>query len=463
MNLRLFIGLWLAVSTFAHAAPITPDAFAHRAAIKVPDHGPFHQFALPLPLYLGLMRTDLGDLRVFNAHGEVVPHALIRFEASQAARLERIPSPVFPVNSIEKSPGELTVEVRRNRDDTLVALRQSSSENTGALVHGAVIDVSRTPFRQIRSLHLLMAQAATPFHPFTLETSDDLQHWRLLRSDAQIVQLEHAGQRVDNNAVSWDGGADKYLRLLWANPAQAPAIMGAAVEASHTTHREAPTLWTGPVAPSVVAGSDYDFVLPGRIPLERLRIALPQPNSLAAVSIELPYERASRRKRTDGWTNIASAVVYRLSSPKGEVRSPDIVLNRAAEQRLRLSVDPRGGGLGAQPPGIELGFVPHMLVFLARGEGPFSLAWGSPKVPNAALAAGTLIPGYRAGQAIRASTATLEMASLAPAAAARALPPKAAGLSKGVLWGILVFGVLVLGGMATMLVKQMKSSDEPLP
>lgn len=109
-------------------------------------------------------------------------------------------------------------------------------------------------------------------------------------------------------------------------------------------------------------------------------------------------------------------------------------------------------------------FVPHMLVFLTRGEGPFSLAWGSSRAPNAALDAGTLIPGYRAGQAMTASTATLEMAKPGPAGGpARPVPPNPAGLSKGVLWGVLVFGVLVLGGIASVLIKQIKAKDEPLP
>ena len=143
------------------------------------------------------------------------------------------------------------------------------------------------------------------------------------------------------------------------------------------------------------------------------------------------------------------------------------MLNQAPVERLRLTVDTRSGGLGGLPPTIEVGFVPHVLVFLARGEEPFTLAWGAAKAPNTALALATLIPNYRSDQPLAAQKATLEalpvgsmpMPSITGTGAGAATPAKPA--SKGVLMAVLVVGVLVLGAMAAMLIKQMKNKDEP--
>jgi hypothetical protein len=154
-----------------------------------------------------------------------------------------------------------------------------------------------------------------------------------------------------------------------------------------------------------------------------------------------------------------------LQSPQGEVRSSDIVLNVSAVDRLRLTVDARSGGLGNATPTLQIGFVPQVLVFLPRGEGPFTLAWGAPSVTDATLPAATLIPGYRSDQPLAASPATLQpVAVTAPSAVApSAVAPRAATAtvaSTGVLWSVLIAGVLILAGMVWALVKQMKQKEE---
>jgi hypothetical protein len=464
MTKLALIALWAGLASVAHAAPITPGTFSSRAAVTLTGDGPFHQLSLPLPVYQGVKRQDLGDLRVFNGKGETVPHALFRPESSAVSKAKETRAALFPITATGDTQGDLAVTVRRSGEDTLVAVRQPSRPQPNAIVRGVVFDVSRAVPDERHSLRLQTGTAPTPFHPFTLETSEDLQNWRMLRRDAQIVQLEHSGQRIDNNSISWDGAAGKYLRLLWETPEQAPAINAAFVGATLTERRAAPLLWTAGIAPAQAENANYDFVLPGQMPLERLRIGLPESNTLVSIKLLQYHEGNTRRNRQGSWTGLAQANVYRLKSLQGEVLSPDIVLERPAVQRLRLAIDARSGGLGTSHPSIQIGFVPHVLVFLARGEGPFSLAWGSPSAADAALAVNTLIPNYRDGQPLPASPATLEAASAmaAPSIApgtGQALPSP---VSKGVLWGVLVAGVLILGAMAAVLLRQMKRKDEPL-
>jgi hypothetical protein len=463
---------WIIFSTAllgaaACAQSIRPETFAYQAKIDVGGAGPFHQFALPMSLYQSVRRSDLGDLRVFNGKGEVVPHALLRAESTTESQRREIALSVFPIKAAKANRDEaveMSVEVRKNTDGTLVSIRQSatpgsaSGKNTDT-IRGVLLDASQIR-SGLRSLHLSVGPTTTPFHFFSVETSDDLLRWRMLKSDAQFVRFEHDERRIEKDTVEWDGDAGRYLRILWSEPQQAPVISAVAAGIVQTAFNRAPMIWSDSIAASQTQNGAYDYALPGRMPLEQLRIGLPQANTLAPLLIQRYAEGGQRRNDPGRWDNLAQAVAYRLTSPQGEVRSPDIVLNSHPENRLRLVSDLKSGGVGATPPSLQVGFVPHILVFLARGEAPFTLAWSTAGVDNAALTPAMLVPGYLDGQKLDASPATLQAQPGNQTAAVISNAPKESSgtASKGLLWAVLIAGVLVLGGMAWMLVRQMKQA-----
>ena len=59
----------------AAAAPLDPQDFAYGLSLRASD-APIQTYALPLEVYRGVTRADLGDLRVFNEAREEVPHAV---------------------------------------------------------------------------------------------------------------------------------------------------------------------------------------------------------------------------------------------------------------------------------------------------------------------------------------------------------------------------------------------------
>ncbi len=452
----------LAAPAAAQQAPLRADNFNHTSAITLTGAGPFHQAVLPMALYQGVERQDLGDIRVFNGQGETVPHALLRSQSSSVSQVHEMPLPLFPIHASQDKTGapDLSVLVRRHADGTLVSVRQAPQPaGGGALLRGVVVDASKLE-RGLQSLRLDAGPVAAPFHAYTIETSDDLQQWRLLKGDAQLVRLEHAGQRIEKNLAEWPGEAGKYLRILWADPQQAPAITAVTGRMQEQATDNAPTIWSAPISAALTQNNIYDYTLPGRMPLELLRINLPQANTLAPVELQQAVSARRRHREQAGWQTITQAVAFRLNSPQGEITSPDIALDWPSQHRLRLVADARSGGLGTQPPSLQVGFVPHILVFLARGEGPFTLAWGAQNTANAALPVATLIPGYRSDKKLTASPATLAAVTPAQAATPIVSAPDQP-VSKGALWAILIAGVLVLAGMVWMLVRQMKQKDTP--
>ena len=66
-----FLGSGLALATTA-----TLQDFAYGLRVEAAGTGPIWELTLPEAVYRGVTRADLGDLRVFNAAGVVVPHAL---------------------------------------------------------------------------------------------------------------------------------------------------------------------------------------------------------------------------------------------------------------------------------------------------------------------------------------------------------------------------------------------------
>jgi hypothetical protein len=471
-NITLFaVAALFSSSALADTSPVHLDTFANRAAIELNGTGPFHQVALPLAVYQGVQQSDLGDLRVFNAQGEVVPYALLRKESQSVSKRNEVSVPLFPIvvaRNKSTESGDLSVEVRKNADGTLVSLKQSTAPiKNGSVVQGVVLDASKIK-NGVRSLRLNVGPSSEPFVAYSIETSDDLQQWRMLKSDAQLVRMEHDGQRIERTSVEWDGDAGKYLRVMWADPDHAPAIKGALVGTVQTSFDQAPRIWSTAIAPVKAQDNTYLYNLPGRLPLEQIRISLPQTNTLTQMQIQHYVETRHRahheisRHREEGqWETLANEVVYRLQSPQGEVISPEIGLYGGTESRLQLVADKRGGGVGTVPPTLQVGFVPHTLVFLARGNAPFSLAWGAPSVESAVLNVATLVPGYSTDKKLSASPATLKLSEASDAANATSSTQQKGvePASKGLLWGVLIVGLLVLGGMAAMLVKQMKQGS----
>ena len=469
MNTPCILLLAGLIANLANAQPaLLPEQFAQRSTIHISEKAPYQQVILPVTVYQGLLSADLGDLRVFNGQGEVLPYAILRRETAAASSRTEQSVPFFPLLTPARKAGgmaDVTVTVRQGTDGALVTVHQSDRVPAAAeLVRGVVVDASQLK-GSIRSLRLIGTASAIPFHTYTIESSQDLHHWRMLKHDAQLVRLEHDGQRIERDGAEWDSPADRYLRLLWADPQRAPAISAVLLAGIETRHDEPAHVWSGEIVPGNVKHGSVEYVLPGQMPLERLRINLQQINSLAPFTVQQPVIRRSRHRPGDEmvWESLAQNVAYRLESPQGEIRSPDLALHGSVAKRLRLVLDQRGGGLGEMPPTLQIGFVPHTLVFLARGQGPFQLVWGRNGMQRGDLPLAVLVPQKGDGSSLTAAVASLALPE--SSSPGRQAPPvkfgeKTEPTRPWVLWLILIGGLMLLGGMALALSRQLRQARQ---
>jgi hypothetical protein len=440
---------------------LSPQSFAYHTQIDLPANGgPFYEFSLPLPVYQGSQSANLADLRVFNGQGEIVPHTLLHPQSTVTSHEQEAAVPVFPITQnrqVGDDKDDVAMDVQRKSDGTLVAVKHGKGAKEVAVILGAVFDVSQIK-DTVHALHLDANPTSTPFHAFSLETSDDLQQWRALLEDAQWVHLQQSGQVIDKNTFEWDGGAGKYLRIVWSDPNDAPTIKSASVQTIRTAVDNAHMIWTDPLKPEHVDGNRFDYPLAGQLPVEKLRIGLAQINTLAPLQVQNYLAPTANRQHAE-WTPVMQSVVYRLQSPKGEVVSPDLALTTTLSDRIRLVVDNNGGGIGNTPPTVQFGFTPETMVFLSRGNGPFTLAWGAHNMRDGSMPATTLLPNFTSEQEFHTSQASLQAIAPIIASDTKNSTPEEGKTSKPLLWGILGIGLLVLGAMALMLVKQMKQDN----
>jgi hypothetical protein len=139
---------------------------------------------------------------------------------------------------------------------------------------------------------------------------------------------------------------------------------------------------------------------------------------------------------------------------------------------MKIEADLKTPGFAAAPE-IVLQFEPAQLIFLASGQGPFTLAAGLSSATGTAgafLPMASLIPGYKPQQenALPVAQADVAKADVTGGSAGAAGPlvaaqPPSEGMPTRslVLWGVLLVGALALGLMAWVLLRQTRQAAGP--
>ena len=464
--MRRVIPLLLVVPALAAAE--RPQDFASGIPLAVDGREAFYQVEVPRAVYEGVVRADLGDVRVFNAAGEVVPHALRPRVTTSKAAPPPAKAALFPLRTDAPAGIDgLDLRVEKSGDRAIVSLRTRDGKPAGGTkLVGYVADASGIDAHVGAVVLELPANADNVMTRVTLEASDDLRQWTTLATGASVLRLAAGGERLEQLRIEFPARKAKYLRLTWPGRAAPLELAGLAVEPGETIV-EAPRQWheVRGIAVKDKPG-EFEFDLGAQLPVDRLRVALPQPNTVAVIEI------LARAKPADPWRRVTSTTVYRLNREGEELKSPDIAIGGTADRYWLVKVDPRGGGIGGGQPVLAAGWVPHRLVFAARGEAPFQLAYGSRDAKPAAFGIATLVPGYKdeSGVDFKAARAAAKPEAVAIGAAQAAAPQPLGGEAakreridwkRWALWGSLVLGVALLGLMAFRLGRQMSKPVDP--
>ena len=438
-----------AANTESVELPLKPADFAYGMMLETPGQEAMYQVDLPLAVYQNTLRSDLGDLRIFNANAEIVPHMFVQIDSTstQPTLQALVYFPLYAGDA--ENPQQLNLRLKIVTENLQLDLRNTPTAASSAALTGYLLDTGKFS-SPIQALQLQWSNADENFvGEIKIESSDDLKTWQLRVGQAPLASLNYAGHSLLQNRIDLPPLQAKYLRLTWPTT-QAPLTLTAIQAESVAEHVAAPLSW---IRQSGVVDNDpgvYLFDLGAHLALRRVRFELPQANTLVNAML------LSRASVSDAWQTVGRAVLYNLSRNDQQLNSPDILVN-TRHRYWQLRVDQDGGGLGVGVPVMHVGWLPQQLVFVARGLAPFQMAYGHRDVlpmqarlqqfyPEAKRSHQTL-PVAQIGQAINLGGAS----RLTPPAPA--LPWKT-----WLLWLFLGVAVMLLGWMAYRLMQQMNVS-----
>jgi hypothetical protein len=468
LGLALSAGLTAPLMVLAADAPDAANAksYAIRIPVTAAPDAPLQRLLLPAEALVRLQSAGYADLRLFNAAGQPVPMALAQVPTVNSAEEQQVKLQAYPILGSATSTAAglegLSLRIEERQGRRVVQLNTGGGTTAGPVsqqkVLGALLDaraVSVPAVRLTLDADLPVGQPVT----FNVQASKDLKSWRavadtvLFRADAAAPAASLGDSSL---ALSMAELKDHYLRITWGDAAV--TLRGATLVTSRNTATRERVNATM-AAPAMAGPRELSFALPFATPVAALKITPKESNVL------VPLRVLGRNDRNQPWSLLATAVVYRLTTAGKEQISGPVELQGASVREVKIEADAKTPGF-ASAPDIALQFEPAQLVFLASGQGPFTLAAGLAGPAGAAgafLPMASLIPGYKPSQenALPLAKADVSKAD-ATGGSAGVGGPLVAAQAPGdgiptrtlVLWAILLLGALALGAMAWVLMKQ---------
>lgn len=372
------------VSTVAVAA----DRFAQRFALELESGAAYYSVTLPAAVYAASERSDLGDVRVFNGAGEPVPYSL-----DTPREPSRAPATLRPVRWFPMPPpapggtgAPLGITIAADGSLRATAAPPGRAEDDADL-----IDVAREARAGARVEALVVHVRDDNYQGrVNVESSDDLRNWQPA-GEAQLLKVSYNGSTLSQDRIDLNGMRARYLRLRWLDGAPYIESIDAQVQAASADHAQRADnqrQWReGIVARAGPKPGEYFFETGGPYPVDRLRLNLPQPNTVAPAVV---YSRAGLEAP---WREVSSATLFRLHNGAVEQSNPSLELAADTDRQWRVVVDTRNGGLGSGTLTVAAGWRPATLTFVARGAAPFTLAVGSAAAVSSAVSRADLLVG----------------------------------------------------------------------
>lgn len=439
----------------AAASPPAPDEFAWRAPLALPPNTGLARVELPAGALARLQRADARDVRVFNAAGDAVPFAWVTPPASSAgAPEERTRSfaalPLYASATSKARPKD-SMQVHVDGRTGSVWVHTDGGDTAGAQRLASALFGTRDEERRIAAIELQGTLPANVPVRVLAWTSPDLATWTPLPLRGRIYRFEGADAPA-NMRLAFDAPIewkDRYLRLDWAGQegVSITSVTGIVASAAPAPRR----VRTGLTASTAPSEDAIDIETGFATPIAALAIEPQQDNMLVPVRV------LARSDASQPWRVLGQTVVYRIGSNGDRMSSPPLELHGASARTLRIQ-STSGAALDPAQLHLSAEFQPPQLVFVASGTGPFVLAAGHRDANATALPAAT-ITGMLGTKTID------DLPLVQPGAATQAALargpfnwiPGAPGKS-AVLWAVLLAGVLVLGGVAWSLLRQLRSS-----
>ena len=211
--------MFLAASCMVAAGPVlgappSKNDYAKGMTIDASHSQPMIETVLPEEVYRTITRDDLGDLRVFNAEGQPVPHAVCTASQTTDPKIAEQALPVFVLRGREQvytSGARVEVETSAG---TRVGVNDSSGgavEAVSRLIH--IIDGRELdePLRAIRFDWSSSDEVSEV--KVRIEASEDLDRWQTIVPTSTLLLVQQDGQELRRERIQLPTREYEYLRV----------------------------------------------------------------------------------------------------------------------------------------------------------------------------------------------------------------------------------------------------------
>jgi hypothetical protein len=450
---RLVLALLVVLSITGPAdAETGPDDFARVMPLVLSGEGALYELRLPAEVYVWTRRPDLGDLAVFNARGEVVPFSLLVPALRKADPVGK-PLPAYPLSRGRgRQPGGIALEVHTNGEEARVRLDAAPGKAPAGHSSAYLVDAGSREV-PVAGFDLVLTPGGQQYlGTLRVETSDDLQVWREHATGAIAVLSSGEGEGVLNrDRIEFPAVRARYFRLSLCPEAGTPRVesVSARVEPPATAEKRATAGYQ--MTPVPGKSGEYTARTSGHMPVDRMRLVFQEENSLAGVTF------FSRPDRNGPWIQRGCGTFYRLRRGAKLFESPPLELAPVTDREWLIRVQHPTGGLPGVLPQLEVGWQPHRLIFLARGNAPYRLAYGSCRIRDISLRDDGVAAQLRGWEERQIRPLAAQAGPSVEAGGRRALRPRVPATTwrKALLWAALCLGVLLLARMAWQLAHEM--------
>lgn len=399
----------------------------------------------------------LRDLVVVNAQGQQVPFGPLPPEPERSHAFS-LNTTLLPLPG--KSSGrDDAVRIQRSSDGGILIKQPSTVTHTDAPAQW-LLDAGRPVSLERIEIDPAALPEDASFH-IAVQASNDLQQWSSADQTSEIVSVRRGAGALAQRAIAVSSDTpSRYYRLTlrpgdkapW-DSAQTPAVTlyGNAVEPQGGP--AAALRWLDVSIPSISAapngGTRYDYVLPAALPLEAARITLAGSNTVANYRLLDTDDNAERV--------LASGTAVQIGNEPQEAVPTSFARTRV--HHLRLQTDTPL----AQAPTLSVAWRPDVFIFLAEGNGPYSLLAGSHAARRAEYPLQAALDRIRPADANgqwQPPLATLGAASKAGGPAALLAPAPGFDWTRPLLWLVLIGGALAVVAMAWSLLRQTHRGDD---
>lgn len=447
---RCVITLTLLAAQATLAAPRTDD-YAQGIQVDADSNHPLAQLQLPDEVYQYVTRTDLGDVRIFNADGVAVPHAFCVSPTTQTPTVSRQDLPVFDLQAAVRAGANGTRVQVETTGGTQVRIEEGESTSAahGTQTWAHVID-ARGVGKPLRSIEFdWSSPEGASQASVRIEASDDLDHWRTVVASTTLLRVADENRELQRKVVELPPQRYDYLRVVRTDGGPPLTLAGVIGESQSTSSIE--PVWFDADPTGEANGNERLFDARRVAPISYARVRLPQDNASVQVRIESrPDAETPWRERWRGETYAFMKDGQRRSSAAAEITADHDRYWRLVALRTTDAV----AGLA-----LELGYRPATLRFLVQGAGPFTVAFGSRRADPAPRAScSSLLSGVPEGD-LRELIGDAIPGSIEPLGGDVALKPlpHRTPLRLVVLWGVLIVGAVLVVAMAVSLLRRLNT------